>query len=272
MSGPVDAPLYLALGRVRHARRTVKPHAFDTPAFYIRIHLNRLKDIPASRWFSVKGSEQNAAAPGSVFSFNPADHGDGKATVDQPAGWLLQLLRNEGVTETPADIWLHCFPRMLGYLFNPVSFWFCHRADGSLLCIVCEVNNTFGEKHCYLLHDADKPLTEGRLWEAKKEFHVSPFFEVLGQYQFRFHHNQERGVSRVDLHGPEGVRINTSISGAFTQPDDSAWRATLFKYKWFTLGVMAKIHWHALQLWLKGVPFFTKPQPPSALTTRSDLH
>lgn len=264
MSGPVEAPVYLAHGRVRHARQTVKPHAFDTSAFYIRININRLKDIAATRWFSVKGK--------SVFSFNPADHGDGKATLDNPAGWLLQLLRDEGVTETPADIWLHCFPRMLGYLFNPVSFWFCHRADGSLLCIVCEVNNTFGEKHCYLLHDADKPIAEGRLWEAKKEFHVSPFFEVLGNYRFRFHHNHERGVSRVDLVGPEGVRINTSISGAFTQPDDAAWRATLFKYKWFTLGVMAKIHWHALQLWLKGVPFFTKPQPPSALTTRSDLH
>lgn len=264
MSGPTVEPLYLAHGRVRHARQTVRRHAFDTGAFYIRIHMNRLHDIPATRWFSVGGR--------SVFSFNPADHGDGQATVDAPTGWLLKLLQDEGISETPADIWLHAFPRMLGYLFNPVSFWFCHRADGSLLCIVCEVNNTFGEKHCYLLHDRDNPMPEGRLWEARKEFHVSPFFEVLGQYRFRFHHNEQRGVSRVDLLGPDGTRINTSISGEFSKPDAAQWRATLLKYRWFTLGVMAKIHWHALQLWLKGVPFFTKPEPPATFTTRSHLH
>jgi DUF1365 family protein len=253
--------LYVSWGQVRHNRFTVKKHAFQASSFFIRINIKRLKDIPSDRWFSI--------GRGGVFSFNPADHGDGSGTADNPAGWLDELLVQHGISGPTGDIWLHTFPRMMGYLFNPVSFWFVHRPNGDLLAIVCEVNNTFGEKHCYLLSNDGQPMPQGQQWQAQKEFHVSPFFEIMGDYRFRFHHTAGRGVSRVDLFGPDGHRLSTSISGDYQEPDTRPWRATLYQYKWFTLGVMAKIHWQAFHLWRKGVPFFRKPAPPAHLTTSS---
>jgi DUF1365 family protein len=87
------------------------------------------------------------------------------------------------MTDATGEVWLHCYPRVLGYTFKPVSFWYCHRrADGSLRAIVVEVNNTFGERHCYLL---DAPRYGVEL-QARKVFHVSPFCEVEGGYRFRF--------------------------------------------------------------------------------------
>src|SRR3989344_4698121 len=94
--------------------------------------------------------------------------------VGREPAWLDELLRTEGVTDATGEVWLHCYPRVLGYTFKPVSFWYCHRADGHLRAIVVEVNNTFGERHCYLL-DAPQYGVEQ---QARKVFHVSPFCEV----------------------------------------------------------------------------------------------
>ncbi len=263
MTGPVQSPLYLAWGKVRHARYTVRKHAFEVSSFFIRVNLRRLKDIESNRWFSI--------GKGGVFSFDPANYGTGEASIAEPCAWLESLLKSNGLELELGDIWLHTFPRMLGYVFNPVSFWFCHGQNGELLAIVCEVNNTFGEKHCYLLSNHGATLLNGQEHHASKEFHVSPFFEVMGQYRFRFHNTDERSVARVDLDGHDGHRLSTSICGTFAVPDTSLWKTTLFKYKWFTLGVMIRIHTQALQLWIKGVPFFSKPEPPTHLTTQSDI-
>ena len=157
---------------------------------------------------------------------------------------------------------------MLGYTFKPVSFWYCHRQDNSLAAIVAEVHNTFGERHCYLLPEPQW----GQTLQADKVFHVSPFCEVTGQYQFRFMRThakgQERVVARVDHDDTLGPLVQTSLSGALTPANPfENWR-TFCRYPLFTVAVMVRIHWHALLLWLKRVPFFSKPQAPRQFVSR----
>jgi hypothetical protein len=119
-----------------------------------------------------------------AISFHDVDHGDGRSAEQGGAlAWLDELLRTEGIHDATGEVWLHCYPRVLGYTFKPVSFWYCHRADGSLRAIVVEVNNTFGERHCYLL-DAPQYGVEQ---QARKVFHVSPFCEVSGRLPLSLH-------------------------------------------------------------------------------------
>jgi hypothetical protein len=143
-----------------------------------------------------------------------------------------------------------------------------------LRAVVVEVNNTFGERHCYLL-DAPRYGVEQR---ASKVFHVSPFCEVQGHYRFRlmrtFDRAAQRTVARIDYFDADAsdpdaaVLLETSVSGALEPITPAALRRALWRYPAMTLGVMARIHWQALQLWLKKVPFFRKPPAPHASTTR----
>lgn len=174
--------------------------------------------------------------------------------------------------DADGEIWLQCFPRVLGYVFNPVSFWFCERADGALCAVLCEVNNTFGERHCYLLADpAGAALPWGRELEAAKVFHVSPFCKVEGGYRFMQASGKEGGllrtVARIDYAGTVD-RIETSISGeAFSLTRAAALRA-FFCYPLMTFSVTAHIHLQALRLWRNRLPFFSKPAPPATEVSR----
>jgi DUF1365 family protein len=134
---------------------------------------------------------------------------------------------------------------------------------------VVEVNNTFGERHCYLL-DAPRYGAELR---ADKVFHVSPFCGVQGSYRFRFlrtlHKGVERIVARVDHDDADGrPLIETSLSGELEPVTPASLRRALLQFPALTLGVVARIHWQALRLWLKHVPFWRKPAPPAELVTR----
>jgi DUF1365 family protein len=151
-------------------------------------------------------------------------------------------------------------------------FWFAHRADGALRAIVCEVNNTFGERHCYLLaHDDGHPLVWGEELSARKVFHVSPFCAIDGRYRFRFMLTagaSARFVGRIDHDASDGPLLQTSLTGALEPHTDRALLRALFGYPAFTVGVMARIHWQALKLFLKRVPFFSKPASPVHPVTR----
>jgi hypothetical protein len=199
------------------------------------------------------------------MSFRCADHGDGTTPLE---AWARGLCRQAG-TDADGAIWLHAFPRVLGYAFKPVSFWFCHRADGALVAVIAEVNNTFGERHCYLLSEADgAPLAQGREMRASKVFHVSPFCSVTGEYSFRFFNRADRAIARIDHHDAEGPLLLTSLSGELVPADRRAVRRALFGQPLFTIGVIARIHWQALRLWLARVPFHRKPEPPEAFVSR----
>jgi len=160
-------------------------------------------------------------------------------------------------------------------VFNPVSFWFCHRHDGALRAIVCEVNNTFGERHCYLL-DTGGVMQWGQSHTASKVFHVSPFCAVDGSYRFRFMRtmqnikgaNIERIVARIDYDDAQGPLLLTSISGTLQPLSTSSAGIAFLRHPLMTLGVIARIHWQALKLFIKRVPFFSKPLPPPTSLSR----
>jgi DUF1365 family protein len=258
-------------GQVRHVRLRPTRHAFDYSAYFLMLPLRQLQAVALNS--QTAGSLNTTALsinrPG-MLSFFDADHGDGRQPENGGAlAWIEELLSGENIQDAKGEIWLQTFPRVFGYTFKPVSFWYCHRADNSLAAILAEVHNTFGERHCYLLPEPKFGRTE----HANKVFHVSPFCDVAGQYDFRFMRAVqgavERVVARVDHADANGPLIQTSISGVLVPATREEIRRTLWRYPLFTFAVMFRIHWHALLLWLKRVPFFTKPEPPSQLVSRA---
>ena len=259
-----QARAQMGFGTVRHTRLRPKPHAFAYPTFFLMLPMRQLHNSD-----KMGGLPINRAG---AISFFDADHGDGRGPQEGGAlAGLLELLQQEGVTDADGEIWLHTYPRMLGYTFKPVSFWHCHGSDGSLRAIVVEVNNTFGERHCYLLD----PAQYGQELHASKCFHVSPFCRVEGQYRFRFMrtpqrdaHAEGRTVARVDHDDALGPLIQTSVSGQLQDISPQLLRTALWRYPAMTLMVMLRIHWQAFRLWRKRVVFFRKPQAPEAFVTR----
>lgn len=254
----------IGFGQIRHVRLRPAQNAFAYPSYFLRLPLRSLASSPyLGRWlrFNRRG----------VFAVNDRDHGDGRPLL----AWIDDLLRSEGVRDATGEVWLHTFPRVLGYVFNPVSFWFAQRADGALRAVVCEVNNTFGERHCYLLaHANGSPLNYGETVEARKVFHVSPFCRLEGRYRFRFMlaaptaQHGARWVGRIDHDDDIGPLLLTSISGELVPTTDRALARALFTFPAFTFGVIARIHWQALKLWLKRVPLVHKPEAPALHVTR----
>ena len=250
-------------GEVGHARHRPRRHAFRYPAFCLRLALSALdglesRGIAHNRW--------------GLLSFHDSDHGprDGSALLP----WIRALLVRAGVA-ADGEIVLHAFPRVLGYVFNPVSFWVCHGADGSVRAVLCEVSNTFGEHHNYLLaRPGGAALRSGEDLDSAKHFHVSPFCEVKGRYRFRFHFGPERWLARVDYYDDAAqarALLETRISGAVTALDRTTARTLLLHYRLFTFGVIARIHWQALRLWLKGVRYHRKPPAPAQPLTRPQI-
>jgi uncharacterized protein len=248
----------LGIGEVRHRRLRPASHAFAYPTYFLMLPMRALRHGPSAilrrnRW--------------GLLAFHDRDHGDGG---DDALAWIEQVLTSEGVTDAQGEIWLHTYPRVLGYVFKPVSFWYCHRADQSLAAVVVEVNNTFGERHCYVLSGPD--LAWGREQRAHKVFHVSPFCEVQGLYRFRFLRHGDRTLARIDHDDDEGPVLQTSVSGRLAPLSRSRLRAAFFGMPLMTLGVIVRIHWQALQLWLKRVPWVSKPAPPTLPITQGHSH
>ncbi len=251
-AGPALGAL-IGTGVVRHRRRRPHEHAFAYPTYFLMLPMRSLRAAPSD------ALRRNRFG---LLAFHDRDHGDGRSDA---LAWLDELLAGEGLV-APGEVWLHTYPRVLGYAFKPVNFWYCHSADSGLAAIVVEVNNTFGERHCYLLSGPE--LAWGRELKARKVFHVSPFCDVQGGYRFRFMRTADRTVARVDHDDDTGPLVETSVSGHLQPLTPQTARAAFFGMPLMTLAVIARIHWQALQLWLKRVPFFRKPAPPQAFITR----
>ena len=260
-----DARPQLSIGQVRHSRLRPAKNAFSYSVFTLMLPLRALGE-------GTLGSRLCSRNRFNLLSFHDRDHGDGQTPL---LNWIDKLLRAEGITDADGEIWLQSFPRVLGYVFNPVSFWFCHRHDGALRAIVCEVNNTFGERHCYLL-DPGGIMPWGREMMATKIFHVSPFCAVEGSYRFRFMRAtqtrdesvSERIVARIDYDDEQGPLLLTSVSGVLQPLNDASAARAFMTHPLMTLGVIFRIHWQALKLFFKRVPIFSKPQPPEKALSR----
>jgi DUF1365 family protein len=256
--GPAAWPAQplLARGEVRHLRLRPARHGFSYATYFLLLPMRSLRQA---------GPGELARNRFGLLSFHDADHGEGGPDA---LAWIEALLAREGLSDVDGEIWLQAYPRVLGYVFKPVSFWYCHRGDGSLGAVVAEVNNTFGERHCYLL--TGPQVAFGHELIASKVFHVSPFCSVSGRYRFRFMRTEDRVIARVEHDDEDGPLLLTSVSGRL-EPLSAAqvWRTSL-RTPLMTLGVIARIHWHALRLWLKRVPFVSKPEAPERFVTRQN--
>lgn len=240
----MSAAPQLFLGHVMHLRLRPAVNAFAYPVFYVSVPVREL-----------------AAANCGIFSVDrwnllvlrSADHGprDGGALLP----WIEALLREHGLPDD-GEIMLQTFPRVLGLVFNPVSFWFCHDRHGALVAVLAEVNNTFGGRHNYLLHNpGGAPLRDGQELRAAKRFHVSPFNQIVGGYRFRFQRGRPVALAAIDYDDAEGELLLTSISGKARAWTARALLGAFLRMPFLTAGVIFRIHWQALKLWLKGVPF-----------------
>jgi len=240
----------LLVGRVMHQRLAPVAHGFRYPIYMHRIDLDELPALDRGlRLFGV-----NRWRP---VAFHEADH-LGPAARGARAN-VEARLRGHGVTVPVARIELVTQCRVLGYVFNPVSFYLCYGHDDELCAIVAEVHNTFGEQHCYVLpaHRSDEAAP--RVWHDKKTFHVSPFLTLDGTYRFQFAIAEAHVDIRIDLHR-DGHPVFVSRLSLDRQPlTDAGLLQVLVRYPLMTLRVVAAIHWQALRLWLKGVGYVPKP-------------
>ena len=239
--------------RIFHARARPKKNAFAYNLCYAMISDDEFCGGKKSALFSVDRAN--------VFSLRSKDYGD-RST--EPAAWIRDTLRRFQIHAADGRITLLTLPRIFGYAFNPVSFWFCHDRDNGLRAVVAEVNNTFGEKHFYLCCHPDQRAIECRdRLRVRKIFYVSPFLDIAGEYDFGFD-CKAPGISvNINLIDESGIALATSMSGAPRPLSDLRLLTILTRFPLQMVKVIGLIHWQALKLYLKGVQRHVKPAPPA---------
>ncbi|HEY7907033.1 MAG TPA: DUF1365 domain-containing protein [Wenzhouxiangella sp.] len=247
-------------GRVFHRRLIAPKYQFAYRVFNVCLDIDRIESL-SDRLSLFSYNRFN------LFSFYDRDHliRDTKGRVEPGAlrHWAESGLKEHGIDLQGGRIRLFCYPRILGFVFNPLSVWYCEDNQGSLVAILCEVRNTFGERHCYLLREpSGGALDLATVHHHPKRFHVSPFLPVSGDYEFRFSEpSQKLDVSIVWLDEGERAMIATQ---RMTQVPINDWALlkTFFVLPLMTLKVVAAIHWQALKIWIRGARFYKKPTPP----------
>ncbi|AUG51527.1 DUF1365 domain-containing protein [Thalassospira marina] len=197
-----------------------------------------------------------------LFSFHDRDfgRGDGKGLRAQ----IMEMLQQNGLADCGARIEILCYPRILGFVFNPLSVYFCYRENGELGAILHDVSNTFGDRHGYLIpvtdacHDAKGVVHQ----TCAKQFHVSPFIGMKADYRFRICPPGDRVAIAIAESDDEGVFLNAAFAGNHTVLTDRTLLSAFLRYPLMTLKVIAGIHWEAVHLWRKGFAFHRRPTPP----------
>jgi DUF1365 family protein len=256
--GEPDAAAALYFGVVMHARLKPMGHRFSYRVMSLLIDLDRLGDADRqSRLFGV-----NRAA---LYSFNEADHGmrDGSSL----RAYVQRCADGHGIDLAGGRVLLLCYPRLLGYTFNPLSAYFCYRADGELALIIYEVRNTFGDIHAYVL-----PVKPGQISDAgvrqqqEKLFYVSPFVEMAMRYHFRVSPPGDTVKLRILETDRGGPLLAATFNGRRRALTSVALLRSFFALPLVTFKIVGAIHWEALRLWLKGARLVPRPEAPPAKT------
>jgi DUF1365 family protein len=246
----------LFAGHVVHQRTRPKRHRLRYSVFYLALDLEEAPIIGRTlQLFSVNAFN--------IFSFHDSDHGDrsGRPLLDQ-----IRAKLRAAELDAEGAIVLLTMPRMLGYAFNPLSLYFCYRKGGSLAAILYEVNNTFGQRHTYLIPatpDADGLVRQ----ESAKSLYVSPFLDTDMTYAFVAAPPNERVAISIVARDKEGPVLIAKLSADRIPLTDTTLLRALFAYPFLTLKVVAAIHWEALRLWLKGVGLIHRPEQANDQTT-----
>ncbi len=243
------------VGRVGHKRLLPFRHAFVYRVFCLWLDLDAIPEQAARlRLFSHNRFN--------LFSFHDRDHGRRDGSPVRP--WIERALAARGIDLAGGRIGVLCFPRLFGYVFNPLTLYFCHHGDGSLRAILYEVKNTFGQQHGYLLPvAADHPRGAPVLQTCDKSFHVSPFIGMDATYRFRLAEPDDRLSVTIRESVPAGELLIATLTGRRVPLTDGALARAFITHPLMTVKVIAAIHWQALRLWRKGARLHRRPPPPA---------
>jgi DUF1365 family protein len=249
MNGP-QPPAALYHGIVTHRRLRPVSHALRYRIFMLLVDL----EAPAAALPRLFGFDR-----GGVLSFHQRDHGDG--TRHGLRAWAARLLAGVGLPP-PAALRVLCMPRVFGHVFNPLSIFFCHADDGALQALIYEVNNTFGQRHAYVL-----PVAGGGdavAQECAKTFHVSPFMDIDLRYRFRVRVPAETVSVVIHADDAAGLLLTAGFAGRAEVLTNAAILRAVARMPWLGVKVLGGIHWEAAKLWSKGLKLRPAPAPTGA--------
>jgi len=229
-------------GSVIHKRFKPKEHFFKYKVFSLFIDLSELEELNKNlKFFSFNKFN--------LISFHEKDHGerDGSSLLD----WVKLNLKNNNISTENIKIKLLCYPRILGYVFNPLSIFFIYNKDENLISILYEVKNTFGEQHTYVF----KVESENKLIQnnCSKKFHVSPFIEMNCNYFFRILKPGENLSVKIDQYDQEGKILFASQDGKRSDLTSENLMNSYLKHPLMTFKIISAIHFEAFKLWIKGI-------------------
>lgn len=259
-----DPAALLYRGTVMHARMKPKQHRFSYRVASLLIDLDRLDE--ADRQSRLFGVNRRA-----LYSFREADHGprDGTSLRDH----AQRCAAREGVDLSKGRVRLLCYPRLFGYVFNPLSVYFCDDAAGKLALIIYEVRNTFGEMQSYVLPVRDGEMSQAGLRQQQdKQFYVSPFIEMGMRYHFRLSPPADDVKLRILETDAEGPLLAATFHGRRQTLSTVALLRMFASLPLMTLKIMAAIHWEALRLWAKGIRLAARPAATAHSAPKWAIH
>lgn len=245
-------------GHVFHARTETADNRFSYPIYNVYFATDQFADFKKILKSQFRG----------LLQFNSMNYLEGTETDLHQR--IQNFVSSKFSFELGRDydrIFLQTIPQMFGYAFNPVSFWYFY-SSSNLVAVLCEVNNTFGERHYYWLHEKTSANLLNVWLQAEKQFHVSPFFDVKGLYQFKFIQNESRVEAHIKYVNFEGQNLLiTWVKGSLKPLKQISSLRILLRYGWMTPLVVIRIHYQAVKLWLKKVRFFSLPKAPQNIVT-----
>ena len=263
----VESCLYF--GEVMHRRLRPMQHRFRYRVFSLYVDLDelpylakRLRLFSHNRW--------------NLFSFFDRDHGSADGSTDDPhpvREWVDRQLDAAGIDCQGGKITLLCFPRLFGFVFNPLSTFFCHDRNGDLKAILYEVSNTFSQRHSYLLpcdNSARRNTPAAINQTCEKRLYVSPFIGMSATYRFRVKVPDERLSILIRQGTTEGKQLVAAHIGRRVPLTDANLINAFVRYPLMTVKVVAAIHWEAFRLWRKGAKLVSRPAPPAHEVTLTD--
>ena len=252
---PPDGAAWLYPGRVMHARFKPKAHRFTYNVYNLLIDLDRLSEAnKASLFFSVGRFN--------LLSFFDRDHAPAQDTTARAQ--VDRLLAEAGYRHRAVRVLLLCYPRVLGFVFNPISVYFAYDQDDALIAVIYEVRNTFGERHSYVALVEPGQLSEAGLrQERNKCFYVSPYMDLAQRYFFRLRPPGETLALRILEKDETGPILSATFHGHRLPLTSRTALTSFLNVPFLTFKVVSGIGFEALRLWLKGMRPKPRPEPPA---------
>lgn len=233
-------------GDVVHARVSPKPHKLKYSVFSLLLDIDALDALDRKYW--IFGYNRPA-----LISFYDRDHGP---LENRPLRtWVVNELCKAGIEKPVSQIFVSACPRVFGYVFNPISVYFCYAADGDLVAVLYEVCNTFKERHTYVfgIQDGTQKVLKH---QCSKQMYVSPFTEMDCHYKFSLVPPGETLRIAIRQENRDGLLLAASFSAKRIEFSNSSLLRLLAEFPLITFKIVAAIHWEAVQLWAKGIPYF----------------